>query len=123
MRRSLAQLDEDKNEKMPSTKQMQSNMANVMKNWSLGPKVASERPDANQQFWNDLAIKWSVTANEARRRNCGNCEYGRHNPEDLKDMDKYPFSKFDADGGGKVWCEKFDFVCHNLRVCQAWEHK
>ena len=123
MGRGLVQLDEDKNERMPSTKQMQSNMANVMKNWNLGPKVASENPRANKPFWRGLAVKWAVSEEEARRRNCGNCEYGRSNPEDLAKMDRYPFSKFDADGGGRVWCEKFDFVCHNLRVCQAWEHK
>ena len=114
-------VEDEQEEMMPSTKDMRKNMKNVMDNWNLGPKVASEQPDANKPFWRGIAVKWAVSEAEARRRNCGNCEYGKHSPEDLKDMDKYPFSKFDADGGGRVWCEKFDFVCHNLRVCQAWE--
>ena len=115
--------EEDEKESMPSTVQMRKNMKNVMDNWNLGPKVASEDPKSNKAFWRGIAIKWAVSEQEARYRNCGNCEYGETDPEDLKKMSKYPFSKFDADGGGRVWCEKFDFVCHNLRVCQAWEHK
>ena len=108
---------------MPSTSKMVENMKNVIMNWTLGPKVASEEPTSNPAFWGSISKKWAVSEEEGRRRNCGNCEYGRRNPEDLQKMDRYPFSKFDSDGGGKVWCEKFDFVCHNLRVCQAWEHK
>jgi len=115
--------EEDKEEAMPSTIQMRKNMKNVMNNWNLGPKVASEDPKSNKAFWRGIAIKWAVSEQEGRYRNCGNCEYGETDPEDLKKMSKYPFSKFDADGGGRVWCEKFDFVCHNLRVCQSWMHK
>ena len=29
--------------------------------------------------------------------------------------------KFDKDGGGRGYCHKFEFICHNLRVCKAWE--
>jgi len=108
-------------EKMPSTSDMRSNMRNVTKNWNLGPKRASEMPKANPLFWKGIAVKWDKTEKEARRRSCGNCEYGKHRPEHLKAMEKYPISGFDKDGGGRIWCDKFDFVCHNLRVCQAWE--
>ena len=34
--------EEDEKESMPSTVQMRKNMKNVMDNWNLGPKVASE---------------------------------------------------------------------------------
>ena len=115
--------DEIDNENKPSLANMRKNMKNVMVNWNLGPKKASEDPKVNKQFWKGIGIKWSVTEKEARRRNCGNCEYGMSNPEDLESMERYPFSVFDSDGGGRVWCEKFDFVCHNLRVCMAFEHK
>jgi len=110
-------------EQKPTTAMMRKNMKNVMVNWNLGPTVASEQPNANKPFWKKIAIKWDIDEKKARRRNCGNCKFGEHSPKDLKAMDKYPFSKFDADGGGRVWCEKFDFVCHNLRVCQAWESR
>ena len=29
----------------------------------------------------------------------------------------------DKDGGGRGYCHKFDFICHNLRTCMAWEGK
>jgi hypothetical protein len=38
-------------------------------------------------------------------------------------MESITLDKFDMDGGGRGYCEKFDFVCHNLRVCQAWEEE
>ena len=112
-----------KMEEKPSVVKMRKNMKNVMDNWNLGPKVASEDPKSNAEFWKGVAVKWAISEEKARYRNCGNCEHGRTSPEALESMKKYPFSKFDADGGGRVWCEKFDFVCHNLRVCQAFEQK
>jgi len=41
----------------------------------------------------------------------------------MRAMDKIPFNQLDADGGGRGYCHKFDFICHNLRACQAWERK
>jgi hypothetical protein len=38
-------------------------------------------------------------------------------------MEDVPLDAFDMDGGGRGYCHKFDFICHNLRVCQAWERK
>jgi hypothetical protein len=38
-------------------------------------------------------------------------------------MDAIPLNALDMDGGGRGYCTKFDFICHNLRSCQAWERK
>ena len=36
-------------------------------------------------------------------------------------MEVVPQDEFDKDGGGRGYCHKFEFICHNLRVCKAWE--
>lgn len=99
------------------------NMQNALENWHLGPEKASEQPDANSEFWQSFAEVMEVDEEEARRMFCANCEYFDNSPEMLEEMDVVPFNEFDADGGGRGWCRKLDFICHNLRVCQGWEHK
>lgn len=99
------------------------NMRNAIENWHLGPEEASEQPDANEEFWSSFADVMEIDEDEARRMYCANCEYFDNSPEMLQDMDVVPFGKYDADGGGRGWCHKLDFICHNLRVCQGWEHK
>jgi hypothetical protein len=41
----------------------------------------------------------------------------------ISQMEAIPLDKYDMDGGGRGYCHKFDFICHNLRTCQAWEGK
>lgn len=101
----------------------QINMQNAVENWNLGPEVASSDPAANPEYWAKMADVWSVTEAEARRRLCANCSYFNNTPEMMRAMEDIPQTAFDADGGGRGWCEKLDFICHNLRVCQAWERK
>lgn len=99
------------------------NMQRVLDNWMLGPDKASPKPGANSAYWNDLAKIWGISSGEARRQLCANCEYFENTPEMMRAMEKIPFNTLDADGGGRGYCHKFDFICHNLRVCQAWERK
>ena len=99
------------------------NMQNAIDNWNLGPAEASADPEANTEYWSKMAEIWSVNEAEARRRLCANCEYFNNTPEMLRSMEDIPQNAFDADGGGRGWCEKLEFICHNLRVCQAWERK
>jgi len=101
----------------------QINMQNAVENWNLGPEVASSDPAANPDFWAKMAQVWSVNEAEARRQLCANCSYFNNTPEMLRAMEDIPQTAFDADGGGRGWCEKLDVICHNLRVCQAWERK
>ena len=101
----------------------EANRQMVADEWSLGPERASVQPKANGPFWSDMADRWRVEPAEARRRLCANCEYFDNTPDAMEAMEAVPLDKFDQDGGGRGFCVKFDFICHNLRVCQAWEEK
>ena len=106
-----------------SLKDNEKNMAMVKAEWNLGPEKASEEPTANKEYWVKMAEVWQTSEKEARRQLCANCEYFENTPEMMEEMDVVPFNSFDADGGGRGYCHKFDFICHNLRTCQAWERK
>ena len=109
--------------KMVSAKENMDTMKMLVQDWHLGPEKAAEKPGENKPFWQSIAKVWKVPEADARRRLCANCEYFENTPEMMKAMDSVPFNKYDADGGGRGFCHKFDFICHNLRVCQAWERK
>lgn len=98
-------------------------LAKMKKDWHLGPEKTSVMPDDNNLYWMSIAEVWDVPEEEARRRFCANCEYFDNTTEALKDMESVPLNKYDKDGGGRGYCVKFDFICHNLRTCQAWEPK
>lgn len=98
-------------------------MEHLVENWHLGPENASEEPKANKEFWSSYADVMDVSEPEARRMLCANCEYFDNTPKMMKAMESVPFNEYDADGGGRGYCHKFDFICHNLRTCQAWEPK
>ena len=98
-------------------------MKRLMKEWNLGPEEASSEPTANKEYWVKMSDVWGNTEAEARRQLCANCEYFDDTPEKLEMMESVAFNKYDADGGGRGYCHKFDFICHNLRTCQAWEKR
>lgn len=110
-------------ESIVSAKQNLVNRNNVVKNWQLGPVKTSVDPSANKLYWAKLAQAWEVDESEARRRFCANCEYFNNTTSMQVQMESIPLDKLDLDGGGRGYCTKFDFICHNLRVCQAWEEK
>lgn len=95
----------------------------LVRDWCLGPTRTSVDKYANKAFWSKIAKIWNIPEEEARRRFCANCEYFDNTVEKLKEMESIPINELDKDGGGRGWCHKFDFICHNLRVCQAWEPK
>lgn len=95
----------------------------VVKYWNLMPEVTSVLPSANKAEWSNMAKIWNVDEVEARTRLCANCEYYDNTSTMMLQMNKIPLDKFDMDGGGRGYCHKFEFICHNLRTCQAWETK
>jgi len=99
------------------------NMLSVEKNWNLGPAKASDEPSANKEYWGKMAKVWDIPESVARRQLCANCEYFENTPLMMESMEDIPRTAIDADGGGRGYCHKFDFICHNLRTCQAWELK
>lgn len=106
-----------------SAAENKTNLQRTVENWHLGPDKASPKPAANPEFWDSLAEIWGISSSEARRQLCANCAYFENTPEMMRAMEKIPFDRLDADGGGRGYCHKFDFICHNLRACQAWERK
>lgn len=110
-------------EGMVSTKENIVNRTNVADNWNLGPEKTSVQPDGNHDYWSMMADIWETDEEEARNRLCANCEYFDNSPARQEQMKAIPLDKYDMDGGGRGYCVKFDFICHNLRVCQAWEEK
>lgn len=106
---------------IPTTKENKVIMEWLVKEWNLGPEKASEEPKANKDYWSKMAKVWNIDEAQARRQLCANCEYFDDKPSTLKKLESIPFNKFDADGGGRGFCKKFEFICHNLRTCQAWE--
>lgn len=92
----------------------------LVKTQMLGP----DKTDApNGDYWRGLAKVWRIAPVQARRRLCANCEYFDNTPEMLDEMEVIPEDRFDKDGGGRGYCHKFEFICHNLRTCKAWERK
>jgi hypothetical protein len=108
-------------QKIVSTSENRKNRQVVIDEWKLGPEKASVEPSANGPFWKGVAAAWDMSEKEARRRLCANCDYFQNDPMMQAKMESIALDKFDMDGGGRGYCEKFDFICHNLRVCQAWE--
>ena len=99
------------------------NRDKVSMNLNLGPEVASVDPEANQEYWQKMATFWDVSEDVARRQLCANCEYFDNAVEMQAQMEQITLDKFDLDGGGRGYCTKFDFICHNLRTCMAFEPK
>jgi len=92
----------------------------LSEDWHLGPEVTT---GMNDEYWATMAEVWMIDEAQARRQLCANCEYFDNTTEALAAMEHIPENKFDADGGGRGYCHKFDFICHNLRTCQAWEER
>jgi hypothetical protein len=99
------------------------NRQHVMDLWRLGPLVASVLPTVNEEYWNTMAEVWDVPTDIARTQLRANCEYYDNTSSMLIDLSAIPLDSLDLDGGGRGFCERFDFICHNLRTCQAWEDK
>lgn len=91
----------------------------VADHWNLGPEVVAEPGN----YWRLMSMVWNVPQSQAKRQLCANCEYFNDTPEAMEAMEAVPQDAFDRDGGGRGYCHKFDFICHNLRTCQAWEKR
>lgn len=96
------------------------NRSMVIESWRLGPEdLASD----TSEYWEGNAKALQTDIDSAKTMLCGNCEYFNNTPEMIREMKSIPDDEFDADGGGRGYCHKFDFVCHNLRTCIGWERK
>lgn len=99
------------------------NTQTVIDDWMLGPEKPSNERGANKSYWMALAKAMQVDEAEARRRRCSNCEYYDNSVMTQIKMDRIPWNNWDVDAGFRGYCNKFDFICHDLRSCQAWEER
>ena len=99
------------------------NMRVVSKYWNLGPAKTNVKPSENTDYWSKMALVWNISEEVARTQLCANCEYYNNTSDMMLQMNKIPLTSFDLDGGGRGYCHKFDFICHNLRTCQGWEDR
>jgi hypothetical protein len=95
----------------------------VIDDWMLGPENPSNEPTANKVYWVALGKAMQVDEKEARRRRCSNCEYFEATPLMQAKMDRIPRNQWDQNAGYRGYCHKFDFICHDMRSCQAWEER
>jgi beta-xylosidase len=95
----------------------------VIDDWMLGPEKPSNERGANKPYWMALAKAMQVDEAEARRRRCSNCEYYDNSVMTQVKMDKISWNQWDVGAGFRGYCNKFDFICHDLRSCQAWEER
>ena len=95
----------------------------VIDEWLLGPESPSNEPTANKVYWVELGQAMQVDEKEARRRRCSNCEYYDNSTMTQAKMERIPRNEFDIDAGFRGYCKKFDFICHDLRSCQAQEER
>ena len=76
--------------------------------------------ETNPDYWKKMAKLWMVDLSEAKRQRCSNCDYFDNKPECLEKLESVAEDAFD-EVGGRGLCTKFDFIAHDVRVCQAWE--
>lgn len=99
------------------------NTQTVIDDWMLGPEKPSNEPGANKPYWMKLAKAMQVDEKEARRRRCSNCSYYDNSTFKQAQMERIPMNQWDKDAGYRGYCHKFDFICHDMRSCQAWEER
>ena len=95
----------------------------VIDDWMLGPEKPSNDPTANKVYWVALGKAMQVDEKEARRRRCSNCEYYDNSTMMQAKMERIPQNDWDTGAGYRGYCHKFEFICHDMRSCQAWEER
>lgn len=106
-----------------TTAENKKNTQTAIRDWLLGPEKPSNERGANKAYWVKLAGAMQTDETEARRRRCSNCGYYDNSTLTQAKMDKIPWNEWDVDAGFRGHCTKLDFICHDLRSCQAWEEK
>lgn len=106
-----------------SAAQNKKNTQVAIEDWLLGPEKPTNERGANPEYWAALGRAMMVDEAEARRRRCSNCEYYDNSTMTQAKMEKIPWNQWDVDSGFRGYCDRFDFICHDLRSCQAWEER
>ena len=110
-------------EEFISTSENKKNTQIAIDDWLLGPETPSNEPGANKVYWVALGKAMQFDEKEARRRRCSNCEYYDNSTMTQANMERIPQNQWDTGAGFRGYCKKLDFICHDLRSCQAWEER
>jgi hypothetical protein len=110
-------------EEFITTAENKKNTETVIEDWMLGPENPSNEPAANKVYWVAVGKAMQVDEKEARRRRCSNCEYFFNDPMTQAKMERIPRNQWDEGAGYRGFCKNFDFICHDMRSCQAWEER
>ena len=95
----------------------------AIEDWLLGPEKPTNERGANPEYWAALGRAMMVDEAEARRRRCSNCNYYQNDTITQAKMERIPWNKWDDNAGFRGFCEKLNFICHDLRSCQVWEER
>jgi len=116
-------LEDAEDEAFITPAENRANTQMVIDDWMLGPEKPSNERGANKPYWQALARAMQVEESEARRQRCSNCEYYDNSVMTQIKMESIPWNAWDVGAGFRGYCTKFDFICHDLRACQAWEER
>lgn len=95
---------------------------------NLGPANPESSSDS---YWQYMAESWMVSVEEARVRQCQNCEYYDNTPKILNCLESSTFKASDLPVTPKWtdvsapsgYCKKWDITCTSTRTCKDWEDK
>lgn len=92
----------------------------------LGPADPTAPED---EYWADMASTWSMSEQEARARQCQNCEYYKNSPKIIDCLRSSEFKasmlpvepKWADTDPVSGYCTKFDITCSARRTCSEWD--
>jgi hypothetical protein len=110
-------------EEFLTTAENKKNFVIAVQDWNYGPEMPSNDPKENKEFYAGLAEAMQCDEKDARRKHCSNCEYYDNSVMTQVKIERIPMTGYDEGYGFRGHCEKLNFICNDMRVCQAWEEK
>ena len=110
-------------EEFVTTAENKKNYVIAVQDWNYGPEMPTNEPGANKEFYAGLAEAMQCTEKDARRKHCSNCEYYDNSFMAQVKIERIPMAAYDKGAGFRGHCEQLNFICNDMRVCQAWEDR
>ncbi len=110
-------------EEFLTTAENKKNFSIAVLDWNYGPEMPSNNPKENKEFYAGLAEAMQCDEKDARRKHCSNCEYYDNSLMTQVKIERIPMAGYDEGYGFRGRCEKLNFICNDMRVCQAWEDR
>lgn len=93
---------------------------------NLGP---ADPTAPENEYWANMAETWSMSEQEARARQCQNCEYYKNSPKIIDCLNSSEFKasmlpvepKWADTDPVSGYCTKFDITCSARRTCSEWD--